>query len=123
MLSVHKIIVHSYGMWFEPVDTQLYRQPVGKRRLARGRRTCDQDKPCIALFGYLLCDFSDLTFLMCLLHKHNFTHVILCDHIIERPYSLDILTVSPLYGLFQHVEKFRTGDKFRHLLRHFRDGI
>ena len=56
---------------------------------------------------------------MCLLHKHYFTHVILCDHIVECTYSLDILTVPPLYGLFQHVEKFRAGNKLRHLLRHF----
>ena len=34
MLSVHEIIVYRYGMWFEPVDSQLYGQSVGERRLA-----------------------------------------------------------------------------------------
>ena len=103
-LPIHKIIIHCDRMRDHPIDAQLDRKPMGKRRFAGGGRSCDQHKFDIFPICDLFRDLCDFPFLISFLYKNNLPHIPLCHHVIQRADRIDSLKISPKDRFFQNLK-------------------
>ena len=104
-------------MRLQSIYPKLNGQPVGKGRLTGGGGTRDKNKFHVFALRNLLCNLSNLPFLVRLLHQHHFPHIILGHHVVERSHRVNLLLVAPLHGFFEHLEQFRAWHERRYFLR------
>ena len=98
---------------------KLDRHPVGKRRLSRRRRACDQDKLFIFLRGNLFCDFADPLFHLRFLEQNNILHFPLDNLFIQLPDGTDLHLLCPCRSLHQCMVQLLRRLKHRRLFRIF----
>ena len=98
LLAIHKIIVQSNRMRYLSQRPKLDGQPVGKAGLTRGGGSCNHNELHIPATDNILCDLTDLTLLLGLLHQNQVIHGISAHLVIQIADGLDSGLRPPLLG-------------------------
>ena len=122
--SVYKIIIQTDQMWRVTKRCKLDWQPVCKRSLSRGRRSCDHNKSDITTTVNLSCDLSNTSFLQSFLNTNDITDLSLTDLIIEisnginpkhiTPFSTKLQCFKQVLSCFESANLHRIWSRWNH---------